>query len=251
MGWLDCGGLFKYDYSHFVSSGGGSSLIRLAVFDLDGTLLSGTKTVMPALAAALWKAGHRRGFGAWLFTLAGLAGVARKLRLISREYYTLIGTRLIVRWMARLSRSELEAVLTATAKRLLVTARPDVVAEVQARKAEGCRTVIVSAVVQPFLEHLAAPLGCEAVGSQVEIRPDGRLTGRLKGPYCSGAGKALALRAWADRLGEQVDWARSCAYADTLPDLPVLEAVGTAVAVAPELRLRQTAEQRGWRVMEG
>lgn len=225
--------------------------IRLAVFDLDGTLLTGTKVVMPALADALWEAGLRRGLGARLFALAGLAGLARKARLVSREAYTHYGTKLIVRWMAAVEPAQLESVLTETARKLLLSARTEVVAEMESRKHEGCRAVVVSAVAQPLLEQIARRLGCDAVGTRLEKGPDGRLTGRIEGPYCSGPGKVEALKAWAATLPEPVDWSGSCAYADTLPDLSVLEAVGTAIAVAPEPPLRQVALTRGWRVMEG
>lgn len=40
----------------------------------------------------------------------------------------------------------------------------------------------------------------------------------------------------------------SFAYADAISDLPMLEAVGTAVVVNPDARLSQVADQRGWRV---
>lgn len=223
--------------------------IRVAVFDLDGTLLTGTKTVVPTFAKEIFKTGQRQGLGAWLFAQAFTAALARKLRLISRERLTLFGTQLTVRYMAAVEPAALEAAMEATVRRLLPGARPEVVAEVSARRAEGCRPVIVSAVIQPLLDRLAVRLGCEAIGTRLEVAPDGRYTGRLQGPYCSGPGKTLRLHEWAAVLPEPVDWAHSYAYADTLPDLPVLEAVGHAVAVAPEAPLRRLAEVRGWRVM--
>jgi HAD superfamily hydrolase (TIGR01490 family) len=225
--------------------------VRLAVFDLDGTLLAGSKTVMPVLAAMLWQARHKRAVGAWCYTVAGLVMVMRKLRLIGPERFYMWMTLQVVRWMAVSDPVVLDRVLDETARRLLLEARLDVVAEVQARRAEGCRTVIVSAVIQPLLERIAHTLQCDAVGTRLATRSDGRLTGRFAGPYCSGQGKATALREWADKLGDPVDWAGSFAYADTMPDLPVLETVGNAIAVAPESALRLEAQQRGWRVMEG
>lgn len=225
--------------------------VRLAVFDLDGTLLAGSKTVMPVLAMSLWRAGHRRLLGAGLLTAAAGMTLLRRLRLLGREAYTLMGTRMVVRWMAAVEPEALEAVLDATACRLLAEARPRMLEELHRRQAEGYRTVIVSAVVQPLLERIAEPLRCDAVGTPLERRSDGRLTGRLDGLYCSGQGKRTALHAWAARLSGPVDWAQSHAYADTLPDLAVLEAVGHAVAVAPEPQLRQRALERGWQVIEG
>ena len=45
-----------------------------------------------------------------------------------------------------------------------------------------------------------------------------------------------------------MDLSSSFAYADSLSDLPMLELVGTPVAVNPDPRLSQIAGQRGWRV---
>jgi fatty acyl-CoA reductase len=225
--------------------------IRLAIFDLDGTILMGSKTVMPALAAQLWKAGFRRTSGAPRFALAALAGLVRKLRLISSEQYTEYGTRLILGWMQNLRPQELAPIFRQTTELLLKGSRPAAVAEIRARQAEGYRTVILSATIQPFLEELARSLDCEAVGTTVALDDDGRITGALAGPYCSGAAKLSALRAWVDQLPDPVNWTASAAYGDTLPDLPFLEAVGVPVVVAPAEPLRQLAQARGWRMIDG
>jgi phosphoserine phosphatase len=47
-----------------------------------------------------------------------------------------------------------------------------------------------------------------------------------------------------------VDLLRSYAYADSISDLPMLEAVGRPVAVNPDRRLRSAAEERGWQVRD-
>lgn len=222
--------------------------MRLAVFDLDGTLLAGSKTVMPALAADLWRARFRRSWGVPRFALAGLAGAARKLRFIAREQYTEYGTRLILSWMTGLRPAEMAPYFEATARRLLQGARPATLAEIQARQQEGYRTVILSATIQPFLEAIAAQVGCEAAGTPIALTADGRIAGELAGPFCSGPEKLAVLRRWVNDA--EVDWQASVAYGDTLPDRFVLEAVGGPVAVAPDEPLRALAAQRGWRVIE-
>lgn len=223
--------------------------IRLAIFDLDGTLLAGSKTVMPRLAAHLWRAGFRRPAGIPRFAMAGLAGLGRKLRLITREQYTEYGTNLILSWMAQKRPAEMAPLFRATAQELLQTARASTLSEIRQRQQEGFRTVILSATIQPFLEEIAHQVNCEAVGTPVELTAQGLLTGRLAGPFCSGPVKLTSLRAWADGLGQPIDWASSYAYGDTLPDQDVLAAVGHPVAVAPEEALRAVATGRGWRII--
>ncbi len=224
--------------------------IRLAIFDLDGTTLVGSKTVMPVLAAHLWKQGFRTGQGLLRFTLAGLAGASRKMRLISREQYTEYGTKLILGWMAGLQPADVAPHFHEAARQLLMGTRTSTVQEIQERQRAGYRTVILSATVDPFLTEIARPLGCDAVGTPIALRPDGSIAGGLGGPYCSGRGKLTTLQTWAATLPEPVDWAGSVAYGDTLPDLSVLEAVGTPVVVAPEPPLRKVAAARGWRIIE-
>jgi fatty acyl-CoA reductase len=45
-----------------------------------------------------------------------------------------------------------------------------------------------------------------------------------------------------------VDLHRSYAYADSISDLPMLEAVGNPVAVNPDRRLAAAARSRGWQI---
>src|SRR5207244_8775371 len=75
---------------------------------------------------------------------------------------------------------------------------------------------------------------------------DGRLTGDLQSPPPAGEARGALLHEYAERNG--VVLSESFAYADSLSDLPMLEMVGTPVAVNPDARLSQVAGQRGWRV---
>lgn len=219
--------------------------MRVAIFDLDGTLLVGTKSVMPDLAAIFWRRGYRRWRGAPLLLVAGVMGLVRKLRLISTEGYTRLGTRLIVRWMGGDRVENLAPYFEETVRRQ--TVRPETLAALRRHQAEGTTCLVVSAVVQPLLDRFGEQFGCTALGTAVGVSPGGRLTGRLAGPFCSGAGKADTVKRWAH--GHQVDWARSWAYGDTLPDAAVLALVGHAVAVVPDAQLRAEAGRRGWQIM--
>ena len=55
------------------------------------------------------------------------------------------------------------------------------------------------------------------------------------------------MRRFADQ--HQIDLAGSYAYSDSASDLPMLRAVGHAVAVNPDPPLAAVAAQEGWRVM--
>ena len=77
---------------------------------------------------------------------------------------------------------------------------------------------------------------------------DGIYTGALMGEMLHGRAKAAAVRAMAAREG--LDLRRCTAYSDSINDLPMLSAVGTAVAVNPDSELRDLARQRGWQIRD-
>lgn len=110
----------------------------------------------------------------------------------------------------------------------------------------GERSFVVSAALQEIVDALVAELGFDAgLGSTAEVvegRYTGRLVRRLDGPA-----KAEALATLA--AAEGIDLAESTAYSDSASDVPFLEAVGHAVAVNPDRRLRAIAAERGWRVL--
>lgn len=111
--------------------------------------------------------------------------------------------------------------------------------------ADGRPVFIVSAALQEICECIARELGFDgALGSQAETR-DGRFTGRVERRLL-GQAKADAVVDFA--AAESLDLPASIAYSDSHTDLPFLEAVGRAVAVNPDRRLRRIADDRGWPV---
>jgi fatty acyl-CoA reductase len=75
---------------------------------------------------------------------------------------------------------------------------------------------------------------------------DGAYTGELSGAPVAGEARARMLASFARKRG--VDLSRSYAYADSISDLPMLEAVGNPVAVNPDRRLEAAAKDRGWQL---
>lgn len=63
---------------------------------------------------------------------------------------------------------------------------------------------------------------------------------------CFGSHTVAAVEAFA--AAHDLDLARSTFYSDSYNDLPLLEHVGTAVAVNPDVRLGRHARRRGWRI---
>ena len=110
----------------------------------------------------------------------------------------------------------------------------------------GRRVYLVSAAPAEIVEPIADRLGVHhAVASVARVDDDGRYTGELE-RYAYGPAKADAVKEIAERDG--IDLERSFAYSDSATDVPMLEAVGHAVAVNPDRRLREVAAERGWEV---
>jgi HAD superfamily hydrolase (TIGR01490 family) len=125
--------------------------------------------------------------------------------------------------------------------------RPLVYAEplhlVEQHRARGEPVYIVSATLQEIVQAIADDLGFDgALGTVCEVR-DGAYTGHALRPLHA-ENKVAAVR----ELG--FDLAESTAYSDSHTDLPLLEAVGTPIAVNPDRRLRAVAAERGWSVLE-
>ena len=112
----------------------------------------------------------------------------------------------------------------------------------------GQRVWLVTAAPVELGRVIAARLGLTgAIGTVAEVR-DGVYTGRLVGDLMHGPAKAEAVTALA--AVEGLDLARCAAYSDSVNDLPMLSAVGRAVAVNPDGALLRQARERGWEVRD-
>ena len=86
----------------------------------------------------------------------------------------------------------------------------------------------------------------DALALEFAVGPDGRFTGDLVQPVCYGAGKVAHAERWADQHG--IDLADCTFYTDSITDLPMLDRVGTPIAVHPDARLARVARKRGWTI---
>jgi HAD superfamily hydrolase (TIGR01490 family) len=212
-----------------------------AFFDLDRTLMAGSSAFQFGRAA--YKSGlmSRRQLArdAWenlLFRLRGSTDAGTDA-LRDRISQLLEGVR--VRDLQRLGPDVLAGVLPRLYPRML---------EIAYEHQDAGRPVFIcTAASQEMAELMALVLTFDgAVGSVSEVR-DGYYTGRPAGPFTYREGKAQAIRELAEREG--IDLAASWGYSDSESDLPMLRAVGHAVAVNPDGALARVAREEGWEVM--
>src|SRR5262249_53028904 len=112
----------------------------------------------------------------------------------------------------------------------------------------GQRVWLVTATPVELAMIIARRLGLTGALGTVSESVDGVYTGKLVGEMLHGPAKARAVRALAATEG--LDLRRCTAYSDSVNDVPMLSAVGTAVAVNPDSQLRDVAKERGWQVRD-
>ena len=112
----------------------------------------------------------------------------------------------------------------------------------------GQRVWLVTATPVELALIIARRLGLTGALGTVAESVDGHYTGRLVGEVLHGPAKAHAVRALA--VTEGLDLRRCTAYSDSVNDVPMLSAVGTAVAVNPDRDLRDIARARGWQIRD-
>jgi HAD superfamily hydrolase (TIGR01490 family) len=218
-----------------------TTTVGAAFFDLDRTLMAGSSAFQFGRAA--YKAGivsrRRVVADAWenvKFRLHGSTDAMTEA-LRQRIGEMLEGVR--VRDLQRLAPDVLAGVLPRVYPQML---------EIAYRHQDaGRRVYICTAASQEMAELMATVLTFDgAVGSRAEI-VDGHYTGRPGGPFTYRDGKAQAIRELAERDG--IDLAESWAYSDSESDLPMLRAVGHAVAVNPDKELARIARAEGWEIL--
>jgi len=110
------------------------------------------------------------------------------------------------------------------------------------------------AVVTATNSFVTAPIAREfGVSHLVATEPErieGRFTGRVAGTPCFRDGKIERVEAWLAGRGRRLaDFAESTFYSDSHNDLPLLERVTRPVAVDPDAQLAAEAQRRGWPIM--
>ena len=112
-------------------------------------------------------------------------------------------------------------------------------------RAAGDQIVILTGATQFIAEVVAGSLDIDhTLCTRLQIQ-NGRFTGRLDA-LCVGENKVDMAESLAREAAIDID--RSTFYSDSYNDVPMLERVGTPVAVNPDARLRRRARSSGWRI---
>jgi HAD superfamily hydrolase (TIGR01490 family) len=216
---------------------------RLALFDLDNTLLAGDSDYewgqflvdRGVLDRATYEAQNREYYEQYV---AGTLDIHEYLGFALRPLAQHAPADL-ERWHAEFMRERIEPMVSASARRL-----------VRGHLDDGDLCAVITAtnsfVTAPIARLFGVP---HLIATEPECR-DGRFTGRVAGTPCFREGKLERLDQWLSARAQRLaDFAESFFYSDSHNDLPLLRRVTRPVAVDPDEPLAGEARRRGWAVI--
>lgn len=120
---------------------------------------------------------------------------------------------------------------------------------VSKHRSQGDLTVIITATNEFITLPIAQRFQVEhLIATELETRAD-QFTGRISGTPCYQMGKVEKLSDWLDRQQSSLSLKDAIFFSDSINDLPLLERVAEPVAVDPDPRLQAEAEERGWEII--
>jgi HAD superfamily hydrolase (TIGR01490 family) len=214
---------------------------KLALFDLDNTLLDGDSDHQWAqflIEEGVLHAGDYNARNDWFY---------ERYKDGTLDIHEFLDFQLAP--IARRPRSQLDAWHERFMQRKI---RPIILpgaAELIARHA-GDLTAIVTATNRFITAPIAAELGVEhLLATDIEESDDGVFTGKPRGTPTFREGKIRRVDEWLAARGTSLADYESWFYSDSLNDLPLLERVDHPVAVDPDATLRAKAGERGWPII--
>jgi HAD superfamily hydrolase (TIGR01490 family) len=217
--------------------------MRLALFDLDNTLLAGDSDyewgqfliARGVLERAQYEAQNAAYFDQYK---AGTLDIHEYLGFALRPLAAHTAHELD-RWREDFMANCIEPMIGAPARAL-----------VERHRAAGDLCAVVTATNSFITAPIARAFNVEHLIATEPESIDGRFTGRVAGTPCFREGKIERVEQWLTGLGHSLDaFSDSAFYSDSLNDLPLLERVSRPVAVDPDERLAAQAARRGWPVI--
>ena len=221
--------------------------MRLALFDLDDTLLDGDCSDR----WNLWmiEQGWVSDAGAFMARAEQMHQAYHAGKLKLEEYLAMTLAPLRGRRVTDVQKEVERFVATHLQPRIFKQAW----ACLEAHRQAGDTLLLISASAQHLVQPIAAALGIEhvlAVELSIEhgINEDARYTGGSEGIFSYRGGKVLRLKQWL--VEQQITPSHTTFYSDSRNDLPLLQYVDCPVAVNPDPVLAEVASVEGWRRLD-
>lgn len=212
--------------------------MRLVIFDIDGTLVSGASSEV-RLSRYLWRRGVLGPRQLLAFSCFPLRYFPRYGRHVMQKNKA---------WLTGHERAHIASQASCFVAEDLVFNEP-VLARLRAHQRAGDSVTLLSGTPQFLADAIGAALGVEHCIGAVCAIENGYFTSAPPRRHPYGPTKVDAAALLAEVTG--LPLAEAVAYGDSVNDVPLFNAVGEAVAVAPGRRLRTQAAASGWEVLGG
>jgi HAD superfamily hydrolase (TIGR01490 family) len=214
--------------------------VKLALFDLDNTLLDGDSDHAWAqflIEEGVLHADEYHAKNEWFY---------ERYKDGTLDIHEFLDFQLAP--IARRPRAQLDAwhrdFMRRKVRAMILPKAPELIA-----KHADATTAIVTATNRFITAPIAAELGVpKLIATDIE-EIDGVFTGKPRGTPTFREGKIERVNEWLAEGGHRLADYESWFYSDSLNDLPLLERVTHPVAVDPDATLRAHAVERGWPVI--
>ena len=217
--------------------------MRLALFDLDNTLLAGDSDYewgqfmcdRGVVDRASYEAQNRVYYEQYK---AGTLDIHEYLGFALRPLANHSAAEL-AGWHAEFMRARIVPMITPAARAL-----------VRRHLGAGELCAVITSTNSFVTGPIAREFGIEHLIATEPEMAGGRYTGRVAGTPCFRDGKVRRVDEWLAARGRRLeDFAASSFYSDSHNDLPLLERVTRPVAVDPDPQLLEKARLHGWEVI--
>jgi HAD superfamily hydrolase (TIGR01490 family) len=217
--------------------------LRLALFDLDNTLLAGDSDFEWAeflisqgvLDRELHQARNAKFYEDYKNgTLDIHAFLEFQLKPLSQHPRSQLDA-----WHRKYMETKIHGMMTDKSRAL-----------VEKHRQAGDLMMVITATNGFVTAPIARAFGIENLIATIPEEIDGEFTGRVSGVPSFKEGKVTRLHAWLHERGQGLaDFEETWFYSDSLNDLPLLKVVGHPVAVDPDPTLRAYAEEANWLII--
>ena len=155
----------------------------------------------------------------------------------------------MVSWVAGLpEKTILELSSDVSSNVLIPSIRSEVMAELNYHREQNAKVVILSSALKPVCLDIGTFLGMDDIlCSDLEVI-DGYYTGWPLGRLCFGEEKVARLKEYCEINSTSPNDAWY--YGDSIPDKPALSIVGHPVCINPDKKLKKTALERNWKILQ-
>ncbi|MBK8327622.1 MAG: HAD family hydrolase [Moraxellaceae bacterium] len=124
---------------------------------------------------------------------------------------------------------------------------PKAQALIQQHRATGDFLLIITATNRFITQPIGEALGISELLATEPQQQVGRYTGKVEGVPCYKEGKITRYQAWL--AAKNMRFEQVYFYSDSHNDLPLLKIVDTPIAVDPDDTLKQYAQQQNWPIL--